>query len=324
MLCNKSIELGERTLSIETGRMAKQAYGSTLVRYGDTVILAAVVASKDPIENRGFFPLSVEYRERAYAAGKIPGGFFKREGRPSEKEVLSARLIDRPIRPLFPKDYNHEVQVVVTILSSDRENDADVLGTIGASAALSISEIPFDGPIAAVRIGRIGGQLIVNPTFSQLEKSDMNVIVAASEDAIAMVEGEAFEISEADLVSALEFGHGEIKKIIEMQKELVQEVGKEKQSKGLPNLTLPDYVILDPTLTMSLPKSITASTGMDALGQAIESYWSINSTDESKELARKAIKLILENLEGAVNNPTLKTRYKMKCRINSTRPNSCL
>ena len=230
MLCNKSIELGDRTLSIETGRMAKQAYGATLVRYGDTVILAAVVASKDPIENRGFFPLSVEYRERAYAAGKIPGGFFKREGRPSEKEVLSARLIDRPIRPLFPKDYNHEVQVVVTILSSDRENDADVLGTIGASAALSISEIPFDGPIAAVRIGRIGGQLVVNPTFSQLEKSDMNVIVAASEDAIAMVEGEAFEISEADLVSALEFGHGEIKKIIEIQKELIKEVGKEKQS----------------------------------------------------------------------------------------------
>ncbi len=230
MLCNKSIELGERTLSIETGKIAKQADGTAVVRYGDTVILATVCASREPIENRGFFPLSVEYREKAYAAGKIPGGFFKREGRPSEKEILSARLIDRPIRPLFPKNYNHEVQVIITVLSSDRENDADVLGTIGASAAISISGIPFDGPVAAMRIGRIGGQFIINPTFSQLEKSDLNIVVAASEDAIAMVEGEAFEISEADLVSALEFGHIEIKKIIKMQNELIKEVGKEKQT----------------------------------------------------------------------------------------------
>jgi polyribonucleotide nucleotidyltransferase len=224
-----SIDLGERALKIETGRMAKQANGTAVVQYGETVIMATAVASRDPVENRGFFPLSVEYREKAYAAGKIPGGFFKREGRPSEKEVLSARLIDRPIRPLFPKNYNHEVQVVVTVLSADKENDADVLGTIGASTALSLSDIPFEGPIAAVRVGRIGGNFIVNPTFSQLEQSSINVVVAASEEAIAMVEGEAFEISESDLVEALTFGHNEIKKIIEMQNTLVKKAGRKKK-----------------------------------------------------------------------------------------------
>jgi polyribonucleotide nucleotidyltransferase len=226
----KSIDLGKQSLSIETGKLAKQASGAVLVQYGDTVIMATVVASKDPIENRGFLPLSVEYREKAYAAGKIPGGFFKREGRPSEKEVLSARLIDRPIRPLFPENYNHEVQVVVTVLSSDKENDADVLGTIGTSSALCISDIPFGEPIAAVRVGRIGGEMIVNPTFNELDKSDMNVLVAASEESITMVEGEAFEILESDLISALAFGHEEIKKIIKMQKAIIKEVGKEKNT----------------------------------------------------------------------------------------------
>ncbi|MBN2105087.1 polyribonucleotide nucleotidyltransferase [bacterium] len=229
MLC-KEIELAGRQLKIETQRMAKQANGSVLVQLGDTVILATAVASSSAKEKMGFFPLSVEYREKAYAAGKIPGGFFKREGKPSEKEVLSARLIDRPIRPLFPKDYNREVQVAITVLSSDRENDADVLGTIGASAALSISDIPFEGPIGAVHVGRIHGEWVINPKFSQLEQSDMNVVVAASEDAIAMVEGEALEISEADMLEALEVGHEAIKKIIALQNELIKEVGKSKQA----------------------------------------------------------------------------------------------
>ncbi|MFH1943769.1 MAG: polyribonucleotide nucleotidyltransferase, partial [bacterium] len=179
-MVKKSIELNGKTLTIETGKFAKQADGAVLVQYGDTVILATAVASKEPTEYRGFFPLSVEYREKAYAAGKIPGGFFKREGRPHEKEVLSARLIDRPIRPLFPKDFHFEVQVVVTVLSSDKENDADVLGIVGASTALSISDIPFDGPIAGVRVGKLGNDFITNPTFSELERSDMNVVVAAS------------------------------------------------------------------------------------------------------------------------------------------------
>ena len=217
MSVKKEMELEGRTLRIETGRLAKQADGSALVQYGDTVILATAVASKTPIENRGFFPLSVDYREKAYAAGKIPGGFFKREGKPSEKEVLSARIIDRPIRPLFPKYFPCEVQVLVMVLSSDKENDADVLGVIGASTALCISDIPFECPIAAVRVGRIQGKLKLNPTFTELANSDMNIVVAASEEAIAMVEGEASEISEDDMVAALEFGHEGIKQIIRMQ-----------------------------------------------------------------------------------------------------------
>ncbi len=230
MIFTKSIEIEGRTLTIETGRMAKQADGAALVRYGDTVILATAVATKKPVEYRGFFPLSVEYREKTYAVGKIPGGFFKRESRPQEKEVLSARLIDRPIRPLFPKDFMCEVQIVITVLSSDRENDADILGTIGASTALSISNIPFNGPIASVRVGRIDGQFVINPTFSQLSESDINVIVAASNDAIAMVEGEASEIPEKDLVDALEVGHAAIRQIIAIQQELVKELNVVKRT----------------------------------------------------------------------------------------------
>ena len=229
MHIQKTYELNGKSLTLETGLMAKQADGAVLVQYGDTVILATVVASKNPVEYRGFFPLSVEYREKAYAAGKIPGGFFKREGRPHEKEVLSARLIDRPIRPLFPDGFLSEVQVVVTVLSADKENDPDVLGIIGASAALSISDIPFEGPIAGVRIGRTSDGFIVNPTFTELENSDMDIIIAASKDDIAMVEGEAAEISEADLIEALEFGHNAIKDIILILEEMVSEVGKQKR-----------------------------------------------------------------------------------------------
>lgn len=230
MIIRKEVEFEGKTLAIETGRMAKQTDGAALVQYGETVILATAVASTQPNERRGFFPLSVEYREKAYAAGKIPGGFFKREGRPQEKEVLSARLIDRPIRPLFPKEFNHEVQVVVTVLSSDKENDADVLGAVGASLALSISDIPFNGPIASVRVGRIGSEWIINPTFTQLDSSNVNIVVAATEEAITMVEGETFEISEDELIEALAFGHCAIKKIIKLQKEIIGEVGKEKRS----------------------------------------------------------------------------------------------
>ena len=165
MVIRKEMDLGGKQLIIETGKLAKLAAGSVTVQYGDTLILAAVTASEEPRENIDFFPLMVEYREKAYAAGKIPGGFFKREGRPSEKETVSARLTDRPIRPLFPKDYQNEVQVVIFVLSSDKENDADVLGTIGASAALSISSVPFQGPVGSVRIGRIDREFVINPTF---------------------------------------------------------------------------------------------------------------------------------------------------------------
>lgn len=188
---SKEIEIGGRKLSIESGKFAKQASGAVMVRYADTLVLATVVAAEEIIEGTDFIPLQVEYREKTSAAGKIPGGFIKREGRPNEKEILSSRLIDRPIRPLFPKQWRYETQVVATVFSFDGENDADVLGAIGASAALMISEIPFDGPIAEVRVGRIDGQYVINPLISQLPKCDMDLIVAGSEDSIVMVEGEA-------------------------------------------------------------------------------------------------------------------------------------
>ncbi len=280
MVITKSIEIGGRTLSIECGKIARQADGSALVRYGDTVILATAVASKEPAEYRGFFPLSVEYREKTYAVGKIPGGFFKREGRPQEKEVLSARLVDRPIRPLFPDEFCYEVQVVVTVLSSDRENDADVLGTIGASTALSISDIPFNGPIASVRVGRIGGEMCINPTFNQLENSDMNIIVAASRDAIAMVEGESWEISEDEMLASLEFGHETIKKIIALQDEIVNEIGVEKRPV--------EPVEIDPNLVDRVQSAVR-----EKLPTTLESH----SKKDRREAVGEVLKSIQEGLE---------------------------
>ncbi len=221
-------ELGGRELSIETGHVARQAHGAVMVRYGDTIVLVAVVASEKDAEEQDFFPLTVDYREKSYAIGRIPGGFFKREGKPKETEVLGARLIDRPIRPLFPEGFRRETQVYCTVLSSDQENPADVLGIIGASAALSISPIPFLGPIAAVRIGLIDGEYVLNPTFSQLETSLLDLVVAGSRDAIVMVEGGAREVPEADVVAALNLAHGHIKNLVKLQEELVARVGKPK------------------------------------------------------------------------------------------------
>ena len=236
MIIRKSKEIGGRTLTIETGRMAKQANGSAVVRYADTMVLVAATCSKDRREDIDFFPLSVEYQERTYAAGKIPGGFFKREGRPTEKEILSARLIDRPIRPLFPEGFKNDTQISVFVISSDQENDADVLGAIGASVALSISDIPFAGPIASVRVGRIAGEFIINPTFSQLEESDMDLVISGSEDSIMMVEGESSEISEEDMIEALKFGHNYIREIIELEKEVIAEFDVQKMEVEIPEL----------------------------------------------------------------------------------------
>ena len=228
MIIKKEREIGGKILSIETGKMAKQANGSAVVRYGDTMVLVTATCNKEAREDLDYFPLSVEYQEKTYAAGKIPGGFFKREGRPSEKEILSARLIDRPLRPLFPDGFKNDTQIVAFVISSDRENDGDVLGTLGASVALSISDIPFEGPVAAVRVARVAGEFIINPTFSQVEEGDLELIIAGSEDSILMVEGEANETSEQDMVSALEFGHQYIKQLIELEKEIIQEFSQEK------------------------------------------------------------------------------------------------
>jgi polyribonucleotide nucleotidyltransferase len=230
MMVTKEIELNGKTLILETGRFAKQAHGAVMVRYADTMVLAAVVSDYKPKENQDFFPLQVEYREKTAAAGKIPGGFFKREGRPSEKEVLSSRLIDRPIRPMFPKSYRNETQILVTVYSSDMEHDGDVLGACAASAALLVSDIPFDGPIAEVRVGRVDGKFILNPTFKELEKSDLDIIVAGTSDSIVMVEGESAEISETDLLDALRVGHEAIKDLCAVQIELAKEINKPKRA----------------------------------------------------------------------------------------------
>ncbi|GAB6281856.1 MAG: polyribonucleotide nucleotidyltransferase [Ignavibacterium sp.] len=224
----KSIEIGGKTLSLEFGKYAKQANGSVMVRYGDTMVLVTAVCANEPNEDQDFFPLQVEYREKSSAAGKFPGGFVKREGKPSEKEILSARLIDRPIRPLFPDEFLNETQVVASVFSYDGENDSDILGAIGASAALSISDIPFNGPIAEVRVGRIDNNFIINPTINQIGKSDLELVVAGTKDSIMMVEGEAKELGEDVVLDALKFAHNEIKKIITIQEELVAEVGKPK------------------------------------------------------------------------------------------------
>ena len=220
-------EIGGRNLSIETGRIAKQANGAVWVQYGETVVLVTACRTNIP-EDRGFLPLIVDYREKAYAGGKIPGNIFKREGRPSEKETLSARLIDHPIRPMFPKKFPYEIQVYVSVLSYDGENDADVLGLIGASAALSISDIPFAGPMGAVRVGRINGEFVANPTPTELDDSDLEIIVCGTADSIVSVEGGAHEIAEQDLVDALAFGHECIAELVQLQEQLVSEVGKEK------------------------------------------------------------------------------------------------
>lgn len=229
MVITKEVEIGGQMLSIETGKLAKQADGAVMVRYADTMVLATVVSNKEVVEGQDFFPLQVEYRERTAAAGKIPGGFFKREGRPSEKEILSARLIDRPIRPMFPEGFKSETQIIVTVFSSDQQHDADNLGAVGASTALMISDIPFNGPIAQVRVGRIEGKFVVNPTFAQLETSDMDVTVAGTRDSILMVEGEAKEISEQEIVNALKFAQEYILKLCEVQLQLQKECQKSKR-----------------------------------------------------------------------------------------------
>lgn len=234
-------EFAGRKLILETGRMARQADGAVLAQYGDTVVLVTAMAERKQ-SRMPFFPLTVEYRAKTYAAGKFPGGFIKREGRPSDKETVSARQIDRPLRPLFPSDYQNETQVACFIISADQENDADVLGMLGASAALTISPIPWGGPIAGVRVGRVSGDWVINPTFEQLEYSDMDIVVAGTQESIVMVEGASVEISEDDLVAALEVAHKAVQELIAIQHELVQMIGGPPQKfEYPPKAVSPDF-----------------------------------------------------------------------------------
>jgi polyribonucleotide nucleotidyltransferase len=221
---------GGKRLSFETGRMAKQASGAALVIQGESVVLATAVASPDPKEGIDFFPLTVDYREYAYAGGRIPGGFIKREGRPSEREVLTCRQIDRPIRPLFPENFRNETQVIALVFSADKENDPDVIGINAAGAALALSDIPFGGPVGAVRVGQVNGEFIVNPTYAERRESTINIMVVGTRDGIVMVESGANEASEETVLGAIEFGHGEVKKIVAAIDELVAKAGKTKRT----------------------------------------------------------------------------------------------
>ncbi|RMF70801.1 MAG: polyribonucleotide nucleotidyltransferase, partial [Alphaproteobacteria bacterium] len=226
-ITRKEIDWGGRKLVLETGRMARQADGAVLATYGETAVLCVATAAKEPNPNVDFFPLTVNYIERAYAAGKIPGGFFKREGRPSEKETLVSRLIDRPIRPLFHEDFRNETQVVCTVLSHDMENDPDIVAMIGASAALTLSGIPFLGPIGAARVGYRDGRYILNPTADELESSALDLVVAGTHDAVLMVESEAKELSEDEMLGAVLFGHEQMQPVIRMIIELAEEAAKD-------------------------------------------------------------------------------------------------
>lgn len=224
----QKIKFGKDELILETGKLAKQANGSVAVSYGGTVVLVTACMSREVKEGQDWFPLTVEYQEKTYAAGRIPGGFFKREGRPSESEILTARLIDRPIRPLFPDGFLNEVQVMAIVVSSDGENDPDILAVVGASAALSISDIPFNGPIGACRVGRVNNEFVLNPTYKELEASDIDVVVVANDKGIVMLESKAKEISEEDYLAAVKFGYENSKQIIEMQKQFMKQSGKPK------------------------------------------------------------------------------------------------
>lgn len=279
-MITKQIELGGKLFSIETGRFAKQANGSVMVRYGDTMVLVTAVASPDVQPDQDFFPLQVEYREKTSAAGKFPGGYIKREGRPTEKEILSSRLIDRPIRPLFPKDFKNETQVIAFVVSHDGENDADVLAAVGASAALTISDIPFEGPMGEVRVGRLSGNLIVNPTVQQLKDCDIDLVVGGTADSIMMVEGESKQINEGELLAALKFAHEEIKKLVHLQNELRAEVGK-------PKLTVAP-VIVDETL-----KKDVYDLAYDRLKQLV---YSILTKEERSQKNRELLEFVKNSL----------------------------
>ncbi|MBV8901712.1 MAG: polyribonucleotide nucleotidyltransferase, partial [Verrucomicrobia bacterium] len=268
--------IGTANLTFESGKLAKLADGSVTVRSGDTIILVAAVSATALKEGQDFFPLTVDYREKAAAAGKFPGGYFKREGRPSEKETLTARMTDRPLRPLFPKGYFYDTQVMSVLLSADGENDADILSINGASAALAVSDIPFDGPIGAVRVARINGEFVVNPTHTQRQASDLDLVYAGNWDDVIMIEGAANEMAEEDFIRALEFAHPFVREIISAQKELAERAGKPKRQAELiavrEELLEVAYQVAGNRIEAALytPGKVARSKAVDALRKEVE------------------------------------------------------
>lgn len=301
--CKVERLIGKRILSIETGKIAKQADGAALVRYGDTMVLATAVSAPEENEEADFFPLTVDYREKTYAAGKFPGGFFKREGKPTSKEILTMRLIDRPLRPLFPESYLREVQIMSIVLSADKENDPDILAMIGASAALSVSSIPFCGPTGSVRVGQIDGEFVINPTHAELAMSTIDLVVSGTEEAVTMVEASSKEVPEEQIVDAIMFGHTFIKEIVQLQRELLAKCGKEKQP--IPPLKL-DTVLLEEIkkkyYSQVLEKNQTPGKEArklalnEILNQIIKEY----CTEKEGAPTKKAIKAIFERIETIV------------------------
>ncbi|MFL6256359.1 MAG: polyribonucleotide nucleotidyltransferase [Pyrinomonadaceae bacterium] len=271
-LLREKIKLGDRELSVETGRVAKQAHGSVIVRYGDTMVLVAAIGAGSPREGIDFFPLTVEYREHNYAAGRIPGNYFRREGRPGEKEVLTARMIDRPCRPLFTEGYRNETQVIASVISADDENDPDVLAITGASLALYLSDIPFPQPIAGVRVGLIDGRYVINPTYDEVRESRLNLVVAGTEEAIVMVEAGAKEVSEEIMVEALMLAHKEINRLCRWQKELYKALDVQKRPVEAPVLNEEMLAAVESNYAERLRQSLNT----EALGK-IESYAAVDA-----------------------------------------------
>ena len=285
------VDLRSKELSLSTGKLARQADGSVVAKYGDTIVLATAVSSKTPREGIDFFPLTIDYQEKTYSAGKIPGGFFKREGRPTEKEVLTSRLIDRPIRPLFPKGFNCETQGIVSVLSYGDENIADILGIVTISAALHISDIPFNGPVAAVRIGRISGTFVINPDLRETEECDCNLVVAGTADAVAMVEGSVQEMSEADLLEAIDIAHNEIKKLCKLQNDFRAAAGKEKRvvvppvkDETLKN-TINESCLEKIKIAIVIPDKMMRQAALDAILREVVATLNTGEKDISREIA---------------------------------------
>ncbi|MGD9383825.1 MAG: polyribonucleotide nucleotidyltransferase [Desulfobacterales bacterium] len=283
-------EIGGKTLSIETGKIAKQASGAVVVQYGDTIVLVAVVSSQEE-RTVDFLPLTVEYQEKGYAAGRIPGNYFRREiGRPSEKETLTARLIDRPIRPLFPKEYRCETQVIATVLSMDQENDPDILAMIGASAAFEISDIPFAGPIACVRVGRIDGRYIINPTIDEYENLDINIIVAGSKTGVVMVEGSSNMVNESDMLEAIFFGHKAMQPLLDMQVKLKEINGVPKRPFTPPQRDNELVEKIEPQASsriyqaLMIPEKIKRSAALGAIKSDIFEQFGENDVDRKSEV----------------------------------------
>jgi len=302
-LLREKIKLGERELSVEVGRVAKQAHGSCVVRYGDTMVLVAAVGAGAPREGIDFFPLTVEYREHNYAAGRIPGNYFRREGRPGEKEVLTARMIDRPCRPLFTEGYRNETQVIASVISADDENDPDVIAITGASLALYLSDIPFPNPIAGVRVGLVGGRYIINPTYDEVRESRLNLIVAGTEEAIVMVEAGAKEVSEEIMVEALMLAHKEINRLCRWQKELYKAL--DIQKRPVDTLQLNEEMVgevernyaerLRQALDTSEQGKIASYAGVDALKkEVVESY--PEDAPEQRQMAKKVFDHLKEKI----------------------------